>query len=97
MTRRPSEMVRPFSSGPRWSRSVKISRGDIFVGPDEITYRERKSGVLGYRERIDAEVVLKPRDQDRKAERIETGFVQRQLVGERRQGHLLLRGDLLHR
>ena len=32
-----------------------------------------------------------------KAERIEAGFVQRQVVVERRQRDLLLDGDLLHR
>ena len=43
------------------------------------------------------EIVFEPRHQDRKAERIETGFMQRQIVLERRQGDLLFAGDLLHR
>src|SRR5579859_410304 len=92
-----SERVRPFSSGPRWSRSAKISRGDIFVGPDEIADRQRESRILRDGKRIDTEVVFEARDQDRERERIEPGFVERQLIGERRQLHLLLLGDLLHR
>ena len=46
---------------------------------------------------IDAEIVLEPRDQDREGERVESGFVQRKVVGQRRKVDLLLRGDLFHR
>jgi hypothetical protein len=75
---------------------VKISRGDIFVGPDEVAYRERKCRVLGYGKRIDAKIVLKPGHQDREAERIEAGLMKRQIIVERRQGNLLLGGNSLH-
>src|SRR4030081_2894883 len=66
-TCRASEMVRPFRAGPRKSRSVKISRGGIFIGPDEVAYRERKGCVLRNGKRIDAEIVFKQRDQDGEA------------------------------
>ncbi len=45
------------------------------MGPDEAAYREGEGGVLRYGKRFDAEIVFKPRHQNSKAERIETGFV----------------------
>src|SRR5436305_1591578 len=67
-----SDSVRPVSSAPRWSRSAKISRGDIFVGPHEVADRGGERCVLGNREGIDTGLVLEPGDQDREGERVET-------------------------
>src|SRR5258708_3366339 len=94
---RASEIVRPFSSGPRYLRSVKISGRDILVGSDELADGRREGGVLRDGERIDSEIVLQPRDQDRERQRIEPSFVQRQIVLERSKRDLLFFGDLLHR
>ncbi len=43
---RASEIVRPFSSGPRYSRSAKVSGGDILVHSDELADGRRKGGIL---------------------------------------------------
>src|SRR6266403_5608039 len=94
---RASEIVRPFISGPRYSRSAKTSGGDIFVGSDELADGRWEGGVLRDGERIDAEIVLQTRNQDGEGQRIEPGFVQRQFVLERRKRDLLFFGDLLHR
>src|ERR1700739_4020979 len=94
---RVSEIVRPFSSGPRYSRSAKISGGDILVCSDEFADGRWEGGVVRDGERINAEIVLQPRDQDCERQRIEPGFVQRQIVLERRKRDLLFFGDLLHR
>jgi hypothetical protein len=68
----------------------------MFIGPDEIAYREREGCILGHRERIYAEIVFKPRYQDGEAERIEPGFMKTQIIVERWQGDPLLGRDLLH-
>src|SRR5215472_10829761 len=91
-----SEMLRPFSSGLRYSRSAKISRGDIFVGPDEVADSQGKGRIFGYRKRIDTKAILEPRHQDGKGQRVEAGFVQRQIIFERRERDLLLVSNLLH-
>ena len=70
---RASEIVRPFSSGPRYSRSAKISGGDILVDSDELADGRREGGILRDGERIDPEIVLQPRDQDSERQRIEPG------------------------
>src|SRR5258707_8725680 len=94
---RASEIVRPFSSGPRYSRSAKISGGDILVCSDEFADGRREGGVLSDSERINAEIVLQPRDENCERQRVEPGFVQRQIVLERRKRDLLLFSDPLDR
>src|SRR5690348_1836726 len=93
---RASEIVRPANSGRRYSRSAKISRGDIFVSPDEIADRQREGRILGHGKRIDTEIVFEPRHQDRKRKRIEARFMEREIILEGRKRDLLLFGDLLH-
>src|ERR1700674_4082110 len=63
------------------SRSEQGSVGGMFVDPNEIAEGHGKIDVVGGRERIAAERVLEPRDKDRKAERVETGIQQDQLIG----------------
>src|SRR5207248_11090771 len=67
-------ILRPFSSGPRYSRSAKISGGDILVCSDEFTDGRREGGVLRDGERINAEIVLQPRDEDCERQRVEPGL-----------------------
>src|SRR5260221_12542277 len=90
---RASEIVRPFSSGPRYLRSVKISGRDILVGSDELADGRREGGGLRYGERIDSEIVLQPPNQDRERQRIEPSFVQRQIVLERAKGDVRFSGN----
>src|ERR1700721_1666792 len=94
---RASESVRPFRPGSRQSRSAKISRGDIFIGLDEVAYRERKACIRRYGKRIDAKIIFQTCYQDSKRERIETGLMQRQIIFQRRKSDMLLGGDLLDR
>jgi len=58
--------------------------------------RQRKHGVLGGSERIDAERVFEPGDEHGKAERVQTGIEQNQIVTHRRQRLAVLARDLLH-
>src|SRR5579864_3607684 len=95
--RRASEIVRSPKPGSRWSRSAKISRGDIFIGLDEIAYRKREACIRRDGKRIDAKIVFQFCHQDSKRERIEAGFMERQLVFQRRKTDMLLGGDLLDR
>jgi len=62
----------------------------------EIAQRYRKEGVLGGRERIDAEFVLQARNQDGEAERIETAISQYEILVERRESLAVLSRDLFH-
>ena len=68
----------------------------MLVDFDEVAERHRKGGVLGGRERIDAELILEPRNQDGKAERIETAIREHQILLERRQKLAVLSRDLFH-
>src|SRR3954467_12790424 len=95
-TCRGSEIARS-ATGPRWSLSANTSRGDILIGPDEVAYRMGEGSILGERDRIGAEIILEARDQDSKRERVKAGLMEREIVGERRQGDLLLLGNLLDR
>jgi hypothetical protein len=79
-----SEIVRFLLPRRGCSCSEEISGGDILVGFDEFANRRRKRGIVRQRERIDAKIVLQPRDQDRERERVESGVLQRQLIVKRR-------------
>ena len=57
-------------------RSDCASARAIFIDFHEIAESHGKRGVLGSRERIDAELVFEARDEHGKAERIETGIQQ---------------------
>src|SRR6202046_3918228 len=92
---RASESVRPFSPGSRQSRSAKISRGDIFIGLDEVAYREREACIRRYGKRIDAKIIFQTCDQYRERERVEAGLMQRQIIFQRRKSNMLVSGDLL--
>src|ERR1700688_3242551 len=48
-----------------------VSARTIFIHFHEVAERQRKHGIFGGRERIDAERVLEARDQHGKAERVE--------------------------
>ena len=63
----------------------------------KVAYRERKACILRYGKRIDAEIIFQPRHQDGESKRVETRLVKRQIIRKRRQGDLLLGGDLLDR
>src|ERR1700758_4092272 len=80
---RASEIVRPIRSWLRYSRSAKISRGDIFVGPDEVANGQREAHFFRNGERIDTKLILEPRHQDGEGQRIEAGFLRRQIVLKR--------------
>ena len=57
----------------------------MLVDFHEIAERHRKDSVLGGRERIDAERVFEPRDQDGKAKRIETAIGKHEIFLQRRK------------
>ena len=67
-----------------------------FIHFHEVAERQRKHGVLGGRERIDAERVFEPGDEHGKAERVQTGIEQHEIVAQRRQRLAVLACDLLH-
>ena len=68
----------------------------MLVDFHEIAERHRKNGVLGGRERIDAQRVFEARDQNGKAERVETAIRQHQIFFERRQNLAVLARNLFH-
>ena len=65
------------------TRSERTSTPGMFVDFHEIAERHRKGGVLGGRERIDAEFILEA-NQNGKAERVEAALRQHQILFERR-------------
>ena len=62
---------------------------------DEIAEGFREIGIFRRGERIDAELVLESGHQNGKAQRVEAGIEQHQIVGQRRYAYLLLGRDLL--
>src|SRR5437660_9440020 len=70
------------------------SGGGILVEPDEVAHGHRKLRVLVGIERIDAQRVLEPGDDDGQAERVETRVEKHEIVGQRRERLLLFPGDL---
>src|SRR6516162_2507546 len=89
------DRVRPPSSelSSSQSRSQRASAGGIFVGLHEIAERNRESDVVGCGERIDAERILEPDDQNGKAQRIEPGIEQNEVIRQRRKLCILLGRD----
>src|SRR2546421_12756002 len=69
--------------------------GGPFVEPDEVAEGHRIRDVVGVRERVDAEALFQPRDEDRDGQRIEPGLEQHQVVRQGRQRLLFVPGDLL--
>src|ERR1700685_1985646 len=67
----------------------------IFIHFHEVAEGQREQGVLGGRERIEAECVFEARDEHGKAERVQTGIQQHQIVAQRRQRLAVFAGDLL--
>src|SRR5580700_3577432 len=86
-------------SGPA-SATRSLSDGallrTIFIHFHEVAERQREHGVLGGRERIDAERVFETRDEHRKTERVQTGIEQHQIVAQRRQRLAVFACDLPH-
>src|SRR6202041_1975106 len=86
---------------PRWRAAsrddaLRVPRRDsgsafAVIEPDEVAERDRKIDILGLGEGVVAEFVLQRGDDDGEAERVEAGFEQHELLGQRRQ-HLALRG-----
>ena len=68
----------------------------MFVERDQLADRVGKPAAVRGGERIGPRQILKARDQDRKAQRIEPRVEQRQIVRKRRQRLLLLSRNLLN-
>src|SRR5271154_3350469 len=66
--------------------SVRGSDKRVLVEGDQLAERGGKARRLRGRERICAQGVLEPRDEDGETKRIEPGLHQWQIVGERREG-----------
>jgi len=70
---------------------------NILVSLDEIADGQKCHSVLGDSKGINAEIVLEPRDQDRKRKGVKARLVEREIVIERRQPDRLLFGNPLYR
>jgi hypothetical protein len=71
---------------------LSASRKGLFVERDELADCARESRVAGRSEWIAASYVLEARDKDRKAKGIEPRLGKGKIVGQRRQGPVLLSG-----
>ena len=78
------------------SRSAGALTPAMLVDFHEIAERYGKERVLGGRERIDAQLILKARYQHGEPERIEAAIREREILIERRQDFALLPRNLLH-
>ena len=78
------------------SRSDGASTPAMFVDFHEVAERHRKKRVLGGRERVDAQRIFEARDENGKAERVETAIREHQILFERRKNLAVLPRDLFH-
>src|SRR5258708_9605855 len=72
------------------SRSDRTSPCGIFVGLHEVAERDRKGDIVGCGERVHAQLIFQPGDENREAERIETGVQQIQVIRQGSKLHALL-------
>src|ERR1700722_11422164 len=85
----------PAPSATRCRSDCALVRA-IFVDFHEIAESHGKQRVLGSRERINAEPVFKAGDKHGKAERVEAGIQQNEIVTQRGQNLAVLARDLRH-
>src|SRR5436190_16162050 len=69
--------------------------GGLLIEPDEVTQRHGIRRFAGFGERIEAQLLFEPGDQDCDGERVETGIEQHQIVGQWRERLAVFAGNLL--
>ena len=69
----------------------------MVVEPDEVAECDGEIDVVGYRERVEADLVLKSGHQDGEAQRVESGLEEHQVIVQRLQSLALLGRDRLDR
>jgi hypothetical protein len=78
------------------SRNDGASAPAMLVDFHEIPERYREDGLLGGRERIDAQPVFQTSDQNGEAERVETAICKREILFERPENFSVFARNLFH-